>query len=178
MSPVRVNFQTNGVEQVNKSLQRFQLDSRNVTPLWDSLSASFAYYMRRQFSSQGAELGTPWPDIQSRRYKALKDRYYPGQPVLVQKGILRDSLTRRPFGVDRTTKLSATFGTDIPYAKKHQDGIPEGTPIPIEIAGHRLTIYGLPKRPIVLMNSSMQNSWTKKIQRWLVTDQTTSSEEA
>lgn len=174
---VRVHFSVHGVEEYKASLERFNLDKRDLSPLWGSISRSFAYYMRRQFASQGGEFGPPWLPVQSARYAALKAEAYPGQPTLVASGALKRSLTSQPFGVERQGPRSLELGTALPYAAIHQRGVPKGTKMSFKVGDQWVTLNGLPKRTIIGSNASMRNSWRKKIQRFLVRNETSTMEE-
>jgi phage gpG-like protein len=174
---IRVHFTTRGIEEYKVSLERFDLDKRDLSPLWGSISRSFVYYMRRQFASQGGEFGSPWLPVQSARYAALKAEIYPGQPTLVASGALKRSLTSQPLSVERPGPRSLELGTALPYAAIHQRGVPKGTKMSFKVGDQWITMHGLPQRTIIGSNASMRNSWRKKIQRFMVRNETSAAEE-
>ncbi len=174
---VAITYKVDGMEDVRTSLDRFDLGERDFNPLWNSLAGSFAHYMRRQFSTFGAEMGEPWQRDQSARYLEAKEAVYPGKPLMRASDELYNSLTRRPFGVERFGKHEMEVGTDVYHGKIHQRGVPEGTRMVFKIGNRLVVLHGLPKRKTVGMNQSMRTSWRKKMQRYIVRGQTSSGEE-
>lgn len=60
----------------------------------------------------------------SARYKVAKEKKYPGSPILVVNGTLRDSVTRRGArgSVFNLRSDSIEVGSSLPYARFIQDG--------------------------------------------------------
>lgn len=174
---VKVNFSVFGKKQIDLTLDRFNLNDRDMMPLWLSLRRSFVYYMRRQFASQGGEFGKVWPGVISDRYRALKSLYYPGKPTLEASGRLKDSLTKEPLLFQRYTQRSVELGTNVFYGRIHHRGVSRNTKMAFKIGDEWVHIRGLPERQIIGMNASMRTSWRKKIQRFLVRGQTVKGEE-
>ncbi len=76
-----------------------------------------------QFDRSGAHEGLPaWAPL-SARYARYKARRYPGAPILVRSGRLRDALaeiTNDTIATIEPTRL--VYGTSVPYAIYHQRG--------------------------------------------------------
>ena len=100
------------------------------------------------FKSRGRSTGRSWAPL-SPTYKAWKDSAYPGRPLLVLTGRLRESLTnarsrdsvynRRQNGC----KL-VSLGTRGPYAGYHQHGTSK-----------------MPRRPVVVVKSKIGKRWAE-----------------
>lgn len=79
----------------------------------------------RQFDAQGAGPNKgAWQQL-SETYEAWKAGHYPGQPILVAKGDLREALTSSgsPMAMREYDDNNFDFGTiGVPYASYHQTG--------------------------------------------------------
>ena len=95
---------------------------KHVFPL---LSTVFEDAEARQFDAQGAGPARGAWDELSDAYAAWKAQHFPGEPLLVCTGALRDGLTlaSSPFGSREWSASSFVFGTTgVPYASFHQSG--------------------------------------------------------
>lgn len=112
---IRVAFERTGDE-----LEDF---SKHV---WPRLTPVFEAEMARQFDAQGGGPTGAWAPL-SPAYAAWKERAFPGQPILVASGKMREALTQSasPFAARAFDSDSFQFGTsNIPYASFHQLGTP------------------------------------------------------
>lgn len=95
---------------------------KHVFPL---LSPIFEAAEQRQFDARGAGPASgAWSEL-SEMYADWKAHHYPGQPILVATGALRDGLTQAssPFGSREWTSSQFVFGTrGVDYASFHQSG--------------------------------------------------------
>lgn len=146
----RIRFAFYGDVQLDRTIQRSLDAVDDASPAWEVLADSFGRAERRQFASEGAYGSGGWAPL-SPRYARWKARAYPGQPILVRTGELRESLTRRPFGVEVIRPRFAIFGSDVDYGRFHQRG------------------DGLPQRRPVELPESLRRRWVKIIQRFIVT---------
>lgn len=151
MAGMRFTFTVEGETQIDRTLARFAENASDASRLWDALANRFALVERRQFDSEGTYGSGGWQAL-SPRYAAWKARHYPGKPILERTGDLRDSLTRRPFGIEVITPKSMTVGSGIDYGRFHQAG--GGT---------------LPQRRPVELPESERRNWIRLIQRFIVT---------
>jgi len=93
---------------------------------------------RFEKQGEGGPVSGKWAEL-SEEYKAWKDIHYPGQPVLVRTGALRDALTDSgSSGAFReSTNQTFGFGTrGIEYASFHQTG-----------TSHKKSTRKMPPRP-------------------------------
>lgn len=147
----RFTFSVEGETQVDRTLARFADNVGDARPAWEALAAKFARAERRQFATEGAYASGGWAPL-SPKYAAWKERHYPGRPILELTGALKDSLTRRPFGVEVIEPGYMVLGSGIDYGKYHQAG------------GGRL-----PRRRPVELTEASRREWVRLIQRFIVT---------
>lgn len=151
MAGMRFTFAVEGEAQVDRTLARFADNVGDATPVWNKLADRFATVERRQFDSEGAYGSGGWPAL-SPKYAAWKARHFPGAPILVRSGELRDSLTERPFGIEVIQPGSMTIGSGTEYGRYHQGG-----------AGNN------PQRRPVELPENERREWVSMIQRFIVT---------
>lgn len=148
---VRFTFTVEGETQIDRTLARFSEAASDARPLWDALADRFAAMERRQFDTEGAYGSGGWPAL-SPDYAAWKAAHYPGKPILERSGALRESLTRRPFGVEVIDARAIAVGSGIDYGRFHQAGADN-----------------LPQRRPVEFPESERRTWVRLIQRFIVT---------
>ena len=89
---------------------------------WNLISIDWRRSNRAQFSLKGTGLYPPLsPD-----YARQKAKKFPGAPILVASGRLRDSVTvqSHPDHINVITKSGFIFGTKTPYGIFHQSDAP------------------------------------------------------
>lgn len=150
MAGMRFTFTIHGETQIDRTLARFADNVGDASPVWNTLADRFASIERRQFASQGGYGSGGWVAL-SPRYAAWKQRVAPGKPILELTGALKDSLTRRPFGVEVIEPGFMVLGSGIEYGEFHQRG--DGVPV---------------RRPVELPESE-RRTWVNLIQRFIVT---------
>lgn len=148
---MRFTFTVEGETQIDRTLTRWADNLDNPIPLWDRLADRFAVAEGKQFSSEGAYGSGGWTPL-SPIYAAWKAANYPGKRILERTGTLRDSLTRRPFGIEFLTKRAMTVGSGLDYGRYHQAG--GGT---------------LPQRRPVELPESERRYWIRAIQTFIRT---------
>lgn len=144
-----MSFDFYGEAQVDRVLGTMVARVKNAEPVFDALGDRLARAEARQFDSEGKYGSGGWVAL-SPAYGAWKARHYPGKPILEATGLLRESLTERPFGVDVVEAKFAIFGSGVPYGAYHQAG------------GNRL-----PRRRPLELPESERRMWAKTMQRWL-----------
>lgn len=111
------------------SLIKFSDVSDDIIRLWKR-------HELRHFNTQGAQTGPRWRAL-SPKYEAWKQANFPGRPILVRTGALRDALSKggQGSGIKKRTH-SLTLGLDVStevgkYGEAHQfgDGVPARPPI-------------------------------------------------
>lgn len=132
-------------------LGRWEQNIDDVGPAFEAMAEHQKTIWRKQFGSEGSYLGPrQWTPLKP-AYAAWKQRHYPGKPILQLTGRLFNSLTQRPFAVERITKDSMTIGTDVPYAKYHQLGGPPFLP--------KRPIIGVPPQDDLRVFAKIMQSW-------------------
>lgn len=81
--------------------------------------------VRRQFQAEGGgPFAGPWAPL-TEKYRAWKERHYPGRPILVRTGDMREALTSSasPFASRDYSDSELAYGTKgLNYASFHQTG--------------------------------------------------------
>jgi phage gpG-like protein len=114
-------FKVDGLESFALTLARFQENISDAAPAFEAMADHQAAVNTKQFTSRGAYGSGGWAPL-SPQYAAWKARHYPGKGTLELSGDLRDSLTKRPFGIDVVKSDGMVIGTGVPYAPFHQKG--------------------------------------------------------
>ncbi len=148
---MRLTLSFYGDVQLDRTLARFGDNLGDARALWDDLTNRFVRLERRQFATEGAYASGGWPEL-SPRYAHWKARHYPGKPILQRGGLLHESLTERPLGVEVLEPGFMVIGSGVGYGGYHQKG--GGT---------------LPRRRPVEFPESTRRDWVRRIQRFIVT---------
>ena len=102
----------------------------------------------RAFVTKGQSIGTKWKPL-SPSYAAWKGRHFPGRPLLVLRGPMKQSLTdesSRNAIYNRKGGRQLILGTRIKYAKFHQYGTDK-----------------MPARPFFKVDQGLVNDWAKEM---------------
>lgn len=149
--PTRMSFTFLGDDQIDRTLLRFELGAADASPAFDAMGDSLRLAELKQFKSEGGYGSGGWAPL-SPAYAAAKRRRWGKKPILQASGLLKTSLTTRPFPVDVVEAHFAVFGTDLDYAGYHQAGTDR-----------------MPARPVIDLPESLRQRWVKILQRWLLT---------
>ena len=136
-----------GIKQVVSRIDRLTAGLEDMRPLFQELRRDFNM---REFSWFGTE-GDGWVPL-SPRYAAWKDRLYPGQPIMVLRGDLRDDmLLEGSESVDEIHRDRARFGSRRVYARAQHAGRPE---------------INLPARPLMPPTEEFEGVWGEIAREW------------
>ena len=111
-------------------LQRFEAEVKDFRPFWNDYFGP----RWRQLIDNTYTLGGPgWMPL-SPRYRHWKEKKWPGLPVGVLSGALRESLTypEDQYAIWRSGPMSLVVGTSVPHAMYQQMGtkkMPARSPI-------------------------------------------------
>lgn len=111
----------------------------DLTGFWPMLVPLWLSWMRRQFETEGAFGGQPWPPL-SPAYAVWKASRRPGKPVLQLTGAMKQAVSRPHRS---QTPQSLTLTIDDKKLGYHQDGT---TRMPA-----RPVIFGDPLPPVAAM---------------------------
>jgi phage gpG-like protein len=114
-----VMIRINGQDGIGIELDRFKERLDDIEPVWEAVADRMAELWGREFRLQGAY--QRWSPL-SPRYRKWKAKRHPGKKTLHLTGDLRDSMTRRPFGVEAIEGNKMVIGTQVFYANYHQRG--------------------------------------------------------
>lgn len=151
---VRLRFDFYGETQIDRTLDGIADRVEDARDAFNAMGDRLAKAEQQQFDSEGAYGSGGWQPL-SPRYAEWKARKYPGKPILERDGLLRESLTQRPFGVDVVETKMAVFGSGVEYAPYHQAGGGD-----------------LPQRRVIELPDKERREWAKVMQRWLISGET------
>lgn len=152
---LRLNFEIadQAFERIWNNIRHIPDDFREP---FEQMAEAFWKQEAQTFALEGqVEKFERWKPL-SPRYKEWKEKHYPGQPILVRSGAMRDSLTNphADGAIYEVYPQQMTLGTEIPYAIYHQTGS-------VRIPNHP------PKRPPVLLTMGLRKNWTHIMTTWL-----------
>ena len=144
---ISVSARMNATEAYNK-LTAMELRSKNFMPIFEKVRMMLQAANAENFGLGGLPAGV-WAPL-SPTYAAWKSINFPGAPPMVRTGRLFKSLVdlRGPENSIRST--SATFGTDVDYAKFHQYGTTK-----------------MPKRKIVFQPAGFATKTSEDMAAWV-----------
>lgn len=128
-----LSFEIVGADEVKKGLAAFLNQLTDLRPFWrDVFAPKYFAIVQDLFATGGRARGAggrfssgAWARL-SPKYAIWKKANYPGQPLLVRSGELRESVRWNgglgPGGIFRPEPLFVVAGTAIPYAAAHQRG--------------------------------------------------------
>ncbi len=119
---VRLQLTIDGADRVDVALSRFGAQLGDLRRFWTQYAAPKLYRDIQDNFDQTGALSGGWAPL-SPRYAAWKATHYPGRPLMVRTGRLKQSLTHDgPEGILETSHRVMVIGTRIRYAKHHQRG--------------------------------------------------------
>lgn len=150
---LRLTIELEGVREFDRTFTRFTANLRDFRQLWPGVITELRKITAEQFAAQGRGPTGKWKAL-SPKYAAWKAKRYPGAPILVRTGDLKQSLTSNSaHSIVRATPDLLEFGTSLPYAIYHQTRVPQKR---------------LPRRPVFDFTEADKTRITKAIQVRLV----------
>lgn len=119
---VEFRFELEGEVQMHRRLTGVMARMISWRPAFRLIAEDFRAHMASVFDSEGgATKSGQWPPLSS-AYAKWKARHYPGRPILVRTGTLRESLTKagHPEAIQDLSDDALSIGTSVPYAIYHQ----------------------------------------------------------
>jgi phage gpG-like protein len=153
----RLFLEGSGTDPIALMLVRWQHNIDDATPAFEAMAQYQTKTVNaRQFEEQGSVETGKWSPL-SPPYARWKARVRPGRPILVFDGDLRREMTVPGKGVYQVWRSGMTVGSDLEYAKYHQNGTP-----------------GMPARPLIGKPRKADTRHMGKIlQRFIVTSRAT-----
>ena len=150
---VTISIETIGEERFIRGFNRIEKEMGDMRPVFEEISHDFYRIEKFLFSRQG--FPKPFvPPKMNEKYLKWKRKHFPGRKNMQLTGRLRLSLVdpdRAKAGdvVKKIGRKSAEFGTEVPYAHRHQMGT-----------------RGMPKRMIVQLTNDHKIRWGRMIHTW------------
>lgn len=120
---MKITVEVKGTEKLIRQFDDVKkgfLDLRQLGT-WDLVQAEFYKIEKKQFASEGGSGKSGKWSALTPRYKAWKDKHFPGQPILQLTGKLMKDMTSSA-GIVEKRQMELTLGTRQPYAQYHQRG--------------------------------------------------------
>lgn len=144
----------NNAEITKRRLRAMGRRIDNPEPAWPRVGRFLSMVVRRQFSTKGAYLKTPWDPLKPEYMLWKVMNGYPRQ-TLVMDGSLRSSFVGRPMDVEVYMGKSAVFGSSSDLAVWHQKGTYRD--------GKRVN----PPRPMLFVNRHVAEEVTDILRRYI-----------
>lgn len=150
--PGYLSVRVTGVERSAERLRSIGARGANPSPLWPVLAQRFTAMEREQFATQGHGA---WPPLAASTIASKP----PGMPIMRRTDRLYESLTGSDGpAINEQDARFARFGTDVPYARYHQQQGGRG--------GRR---GNLPQRKVIDMTSTERAAWARIARRFIMT---------
>jgi len=131
-------------------LTRVEERADNLIPVWQWARNELERSNAANFAQNGLPSGKAWDPLDP-QYGAWKSSRFPGMPTLVRTGKLFNSLTNLKGLPNYVRKDSASFGTNVEYAKFHQQGT-----------------FKMPKRQILFEPPLFAFRLAERTNKWIV----------
>lgn len=129
-----LSFTVEGADKVQKGLAALLESMKDLTPFWrDVFAPKYFALVQDLFATGGRSRGSggrfkggAWAGL-SPQYRIWKTAHYPGRPILVRDGALRESVrwsgtALGPGGIFDPHPRHVVVGTAVAYAAYHQYG--------------------------------------------------------
>lgn len=149
MSKIIIRVDISGIDEAKDRLDATDDRLKNLKPIFREIRDELSDAFRKNFLENGSLVGG-WAPLDT-GYGAWKSVHFPGAPPMVRSGKLFRSVSElrgRPNDIDNR---SATFGTNVEYAKFHQYGTTK-----------------MPKREIIFEPLGFQDKWSKRMAEYIV----------
>ena len=137
-------FEIFGVETVKLRFTKLGIKANEAMPAMIAVLDYLRHAAGATMDSQGRRTGGSWSQLKP---ATIRRKARLGQDPRIERatGLLYESLTRagHPNQIANVTKTSATFGSDLPYARAQSKGDPK---------------HNLPARPLIKLNQNDHNN--------------------
>ena len=147
---VRVHFDIDGDAQYSRAFEALEHEARDMSDPLERIADDLLRQIGLQFQTEGAYgLGTVWRPL-SREYAAWKEEHFPGRPILVRTGEMREHMLDKPRTVRVTAqRMVYEVASDVPVY--HQKG-----------RGHN------PERKMVALPGAGRRNWDRILHEWVM----------
>lgn len=141
--------------KVKRRLGTFERRADNIRAVWPRVGRYMSSVTRRQFTTAGTFLKTPWKPLKP-EYKLWKVRNGYSRAILIKTGEMRSSFTSRPMDIEEYHSDHAIFGSSNPLAVYHQYGTRRN--------GRKI----LPARKILVTNKMVRSEIRDIIAKYII----------
>lgn len=151
-----ISFNVHGEQQYARRFQLLADEGKNLREPLSRIRDRLIKSTGEQFLSEGSHGGTPWDPL-SREYALWKDHHFPGRPLLVRTGAMREA-----FLVHGTRELTA---------KKLVWGVTDqvdhdGERIAVRAAAHQTGRGVVPQRKIIALTLEDRRAFDREFVQW------------
>lgn len=117
-----LRIRSTGFEAVSTLMNRMLRTVSDLTPAWPAVEAEFRKIEFEQFESEGGSgQSGKWPAL-SPKYKAWKERHFPGRKIMELTGRSKRSLVGRTGdSIVQYSPKRLVIGSSVPYLPFHQN---------------------------------------------------------
>jgi len=153
--PFELNLVVEGDVQLLRSFRKFADNVKDLSEAFREIAQDFHQTVeRKQFESEGAYGSGGWAPL-SEEYASWKAKNFPGRPLMVLSGDLKESLMgENPWAIEDIQPLQLRLGTKIKYAVYHQSLKPRKTK--------------LPRRPLIDLTEADKKRFTRIVHKHLI----------
>lgn len=126
---IRFSMDVVGTREIDIGFSNLLRKLDDWSALWPLIAAELRRQAVEQFEGEGVGRSGKWKPLKP-SYSKYKQSHYGVLPILFIEGTLKRSLTEKGAqgSVEVITRNSLTWGTQVPYAKHHQNPSVEGRP--------------------------------------------------
>lgn len=155
----RLRFDIDGDVQYSRAFEVLGRAAENLSDPLREMGDSLLYVVEQQFVTEGKAEGAGWKEL-SRTYGDWKDVHFPGMPMLVRSGAMRNAALS-PDTI-RVTPHSLTY-------EVLEHGYPNSDVTTGQVAfWHQKGKGRLPERKIVELSAGTRRDWDRIIHRWII----------
>lgn len=144
----------NDAEITKRRLAAMKVRVQDPSRAWPRVGRFLSTVVRRQFTTKGSYLGTPWAPLKPEYALWKVINGYPRQ-TLVMDGSLRSSFVSRPMDIEHYRGQVAHFGSSRDTAIWHQRGTRRN--------GKQVN----PPRPMLVVNPMVREEVTDIVRRYI-----------
>jgi phage gpG-like protein len=124
---IEITFEVAGAAPIQSAMVSFGNEIKDLSPAWDEVGDIVRANFGDQFLTEGSYYGTGGAGWAPLAPSTIADRLrhgYGAGPILYRDGTLMESLNDKGAvgNINEIRADGASFGTQIPYARFHQDG--------------------------------------------------------
>jgi len=153
-----IRFDVAGEPQYVRAFEAYENELRDLSQPLGDIADLLVKAVGEQFQTEGSHgLGSRWTALNT-EYDTWKDEHYPGRPMLVLSGAMRQA-----YLVEGTRELDEQH---LVWGVTDQVD-PDGERIAPRATGHQTGRGVVPQRKIIALNTMDRREWDRAFVEWL-----------